>query len=95
MDSEAATESAGGIFGCLFIIAYSIVVLIGGYIGISNHYGWRPTYEHSLQKQSHTRCAGLRSRYLWVRASGRTCTPMSEKTDRETLTSLTHVYRST
>jgi hypothetical protein len=39
MDSEAATESAGGIFGCLFIIAYSIVVLIGGYIGISDHYG--------------------------------------------------------
>lgn len=39
MDSEAATETAGCSIGCLFSIAYSALVLIGGFGWISDHYG--------------------------------------------------------
>lgn len=39
MDLKAATESAMSLLGCLVVIPYSILVLFGGYIGISDHYG--------------------------------------------------------
>ncbi len=39
MDSDSVGESAGGIFGCLCMIVYAALVLVGGGGWIGDHYG--------------------------------------------------------